>query len=59
MVFNSLIFVVFFSIVLFLVFTDAYLRDLAGKTALLHLQPGAPPGSLHPQLRAAIPRRLH
>ena len=25
------------------VFTDAYLRDLAGKTALLHLQPGAPP----------------
>jgi hypothetical protein len=25
------------------VFTDAYLRDLAGKTLLLHLQPGAPP----------------
>jgi hypothetical protein len=25
------------------VFTDAYLRDLAGKTSLLHLQPGAPP----------------
>jgi hypothetical protein len=25
------------------VFTDAYLRDLAGKTPLLHLQPGAPP----------------
>jgi len=24
------------------VFTDAYLRDLAGKTPLLHLQPGAP-----------------
>jgi hypothetical protein len=25
------------------VFTDAYLRNLAGKTSLLHLQPGAPP----------------
>lgn len=25
------------------VFTDAYLRNLAGKTPLLHLQPGAPP----------------
>jgi hypothetical protein len=25
------------------VFTDAYLRSLAGKTPLLHLQPGAPP----------------
>jgi hypothetical protein len=25
------------------VFTDAYLRSLAGKTHLLHLQPGAPP----------------
>jgi len=25
------------------VFTDAYLRDLAGKTPLLHLQTGAPP----------------
>ena len=25
------------------VFTDAYLRDVAGKTLLLHLQPGAPP----------------
>jgi hypothetical protein len=25
------------------VFTDAYLRDLAEKTPLLHLQPGAPP----------------
>ena len=25
------------------VFTDAYLRNLVGKTPLLHLQPGAPP----------------
>jgi hypothetical protein len=25
------------------VFTDAYLRELAGKTPLLHLRPDAPP----------------